>query len=100
MTISFEKDTIEPSKVLEPISFGDALEAVRDNLGITKVAMAERLGISKSNYGNVINGVDAVSIKRAGEWAKTLGHSEKLFVRLAIQDMLVKNNYDWEVKIS
>lgn len=99
MTIHINKDTIESREVLEPISFGEALEAVRDNLGITKVAMAERLGISKSNYSNVINGVDAVSIKRAGEWAKTLGQSEKLFVRLAIQDMLVKNNYDWDVKI-
>ena len=99
MTISLENDTIAPGDILEPITLGDALEAIRENLGITKVAMAEKIGVSKSNYGNVINGLDAVSIKRAGEWARTLGHSEKLFVRLAIQDMLVKNNYEWNVVI-
>ena len=99
MTINLEKDTVSPGNVLEPLTLGDAIEAVRENLGITKVAMAEKIGVSKSNYGNVINGLDAVSIRRAGEWAKALGHSEKLFVRLAIQDMLAKNNYDWDVMI-
>lgn len=90
---------IDADKVLEPLSLGDALEAIREDLELTKVGMATKLGISKSHYGNVVNGLENISIKRAGEWAKVLGYPEMLFIQYAIQDSLKRNNYSYTVRL-
>lgn len=42
-----------------------ALERVRCELGISKTAMARRLGVSKSNYSMIIHGQHGISKKVA-----------------------------------
>lgn len=79
---------IDPNDVLEPLSLADALETIREDLELTKVDMAKKLGISKSHYRNIIKSLETVSIKRAGDWVKALGYPEMLSIQYAIQESL------------
>jgi transcriptional regulator with XRE-family HTH domain len=54
--------------------------------------MAATLGVSKSYYGDFIAGRAAVSVSRAVEWAEILGHSKKVFVKYALDDLLDRND--------
>lgn len=93
-------DTVSADDVFtDPLTLADAIESIRDNLGITKTEMAEKLGISKAHYGNFTKGLESVSIDRAGEWARKLGYPEKMFIKCALQDMLAKSNYN-NLKVS
>ena len=98
MTINL-KDTVDARDVLIPLTLPDMIEAVREDLELTKVDMANKLGVSKAHYGNLVNGRESVSIKRAGEWAKLLGYPEMLFVQYAIQDQLRRNDYSFSVRL-
>lgn len=85
---------------LGPLTMGDTLEAIRDDLELNKVQMAERLGISKSQYGNITNGGAPVSVKLAKEFATILKHPEPLFITVALEDLLRRNGLKYAVKIS
>lgn len=95
-----KKNLVDPSKVLPDLSLGDAIETIRLDLEISKVEMAEKLGLSKAHYGNIVSGIESVSIKRAAEWAKILKHPEKLFVQYALQDLIKRNNFDYKVGLA
>jgi len=94
------KDLVNPKDVLPDLSLGEAIDTIRIDLDISKVEMANKLNISKAHYGNIVSGLDSVSIKRAAEWARTLGHPEILFVQYALQDMIKRNNFNYKVSVS
>lgn len=92
-------ETVDSQKVLPKISLADVLESIRDDLGLTKVAMSEKLGLSKGHYGNVVNGKEPVSVKRAAEWARILEYPEQQFVAYALQDLLKRNELEYTVEL-
>lgn len=91
---------VDIADAIQELTLADVMESIRDEMGMSKVEMAKKLGISKSHYGNFVSGLESVSIKRAGEWAKILGHPEKVFIRYAIQDQLSKLDYPFRVTLS
>ncbi|MCG8557708.1 MAG: helix-turn-helix domain-containing protein [Proteobacteria bacterium] len=81
------------------MSFGDALGAIREREGLTQVALAERMGVSRSHLCDIEKGRKLVSPALAAEYARVLGHNERQFVRLALQDQVRKAGLDYHVEI-
>ena len=81
------------------MTIGDTLEAIREDLEITKVQMSEKLGISKSQYGNITNGGAPVSIKLAKEFAVTLEQPESVFITVALEDFLRRNGLKYSITL-
>ena len=71
-----------------PLTFGQALAAIRLADELSLAAFAERLGISRTHLSDIEHGRRSVSLQRASEFATLLGYSEAHFVRLALQDQV------------
>lgn len=73
-----------------PLTLGQLLESIRLGDEISQVKFAEKLHISKSHLCDIEKGRKPVSASRAANFAKTLGYSPEQFVRLALEDRLIK----------
>ncbi|HRI64318.1 MAG TPA: helix-turn-helix transcriptional regulator [Polyangium sp.] len=82
-----------------PLTFGRLLEAIRVGEGISQAEFARRLGMSRSHLCDIEKGRKSVSLTRAAQLAKTLGYSEKQFVRLALQELVDEAGLKWVVKV-
>ena len=82
-----------------PLTFGMALSAARRCEELSQAVLAERLGVSKSHLCDVEKGRKTVSPVRAVAWARVLGHSENLFLRLALQDAFDAAGLKYRVSI-
>jgi transcriptional regulator with XRE-family HTH domain len=82
-----------------PLSIGDLLWSIREGEELSMTDFAEQLGISRSHLNDIEKGRKPVSPQKAAEYAKLLGYSEQQFVRLALQDMLNRNDLDYTVDI-
>jgi antitoxin HigA-1 len=82
-----------------PLTFGSLLEAIRVGEGLTQAEFARQLGISRSHLCDIEKGRKSVSLTRAAHLAKTLGYSEKQFVRLALQELVDEAGLKWVVKV-
>ena len=69
-----------------PLSFGEAVEALRARDKITQVALANKIGISRQYLCDVEKGRRLVSPEQAARFANAFGHPPRLFVQLALQD--------------
>ena len=80
-----------PAKdVCRRVTMASMLEVIRDDLEISKVEMASKLGLSRQHYNNIVNDSAPVSISRAVQFARALNDSEKVFIRVAIDDELAR----------
>jgi antitoxin HigA-1 len=68
-----------------PLTFGALIRSIRETDDHTLEDLAKRLGVSRSHLCDIEKGRRVVSAKRASLWARTLGYSEALFVKLAMQ---------------
>jgi transcriptional regulator with XRE-family HTH domain len=76
-----------------PLTFGSLMEAIRAGEGLTQAEFARQLGLSRSHLCDIEKGQKTASLTRAAQLAKTLGYSEKQFVRLALKQVAdVKKN--------
>jgi len=82
-----------------PLTFGGALEAVRQSEELSQAACAARLQVSKSHLCDVEKGRKTVSPERAAAWARVLGYPESTFVRLAIQGALDAAGLKYRVEL-
>lgn len=82
-----------------PLTLGRAIESVRKSEELSQQACAKKLGISKSHLCDVEKGRKIVSPERAAKWARILGYSESVFVRLAIQAELDAAGLKYRVEI-
>jgi transcriptional regulator with XRE-family HTH domain len=73
-----------------PLTFGDAVKAARELIEISQAELARRLQIGRQSVCDIEKGRALVSVEKATKFAKALEHNEKLFVRLALQDQVVK----------
>ncbi len=73
-----------------PLTFGSAVRAARDLVGISQAELARRLGVGRQSVCDIEKGRALVSVEKAAKFAEALEHNEKLFIRLALQDQVVK----------
>lgn len=85
-----KEDYIPADKVIRRMTMSRMLETIRDDMELTKVQMAEKLGMTKQHYNNIVNESAPVSISRAIQFARALNDSEKVFIRVAIDDELAR----------
>ncbi|OFZ82905.1 MAG: hypothetical protein A2583_16650 [Bdellovibrionales bacterium RIFOXYD1_FULL_53_11] len=94
MTIKKSKEYLieqKESRFLEEIlgvamTFGMAIESLREREGISQSGFARRIGVSKQYLCDIEKGRRMVSTEQAARFARAFGHPPSLFVRLAIQD--------------
>ena len=84
----------------DPLSVGELLWSIREGEELSMADFAEQLGISRSHLNDIEKGRKPVSPQKAAEYAKILGYSEQQFIRLALQDMLDRNDMNYEVDVS
>lgn len=100
-TKSKKSKDLESSSVIDRLTMAEMLETIRDDLGLTKVEMAKKIGITKQNYNNIVNENATVSVSRAIKFAQLLEDSEKVFVVVAIEDELARaERTEYKVDIS
>lgn len=75
-------------KLAGPLTLGSFLAAIRKGEELTQAVFAKQLKISVSELSDIERERKGVSAKRAAQFARTLGYSERQFVRLALQDSL------------
>ena len=81
------------------ITFGTFLKAARTSLNLTQVEMGKKLGVSKSVICDIEKTRQLVSPKLALKIAKKAKLSEKLAVKLCLQDQLNKDNIKMKIKL-
>ena len=83
-----------------PLTFGKALEAHRKGEEMTQKQFAEILGITPSSLCDLEKGRRIPSVKRAAKIARTIGMSEKTWVKFAIQDMIREAELEYNVSVA
>jgi len=81
------------------LTFGGLIEAMRQAEGMSQVEFAEKLGISKQHLCDIEKRRKFVSPERAAKFAKRLGHSERSFVALALQDIVNQGGLKLKVRV-
>ena len=74
--------------IVGKLTLGKLLWSIREGSDQTQAAFAGKLGVSKAHLCDIEKGRRNVSVERAARWAKLLEHSERQFVKLAIQGEL------------
>ncbi len=69
-----------------PLTFGEAVEALRVLDEISQASFARKIGISRQYLCDVEKGRRLVSPEQAARFAKAFGHPVRVLVRLALQD--------------
>jgi len=98
------KDGVTAREFLEkylggPLTFSDLLESTRLGEEMSQVAFAKKLKISRSHLNDIEKGRKVVSPGRAARFAKILGYSEVVWVKLALQAMLDKEKLKFKVSV-
>lgn len=81
------------------LTFGGLLEAMRQAEEMSQVDFAKKLGISKQQLCDIEKRRKFVSPERAAKFATILGHSEKSFVALALQDIVNQGGLKLRVSV-
>ena len=81
------------------ITFGTFLKTARTSLNLTQAEMGKKLGVSKSVICDIEKTRQLVSPKLALKIAKKAKLSEKLAVKLCLQDQLNKDNIKMKIKL-
>lgn len=82
-----------------PMTFGRALKAIRECEAMSLEAFGEKIGLSQQNLCAIENGRRSVSLERAIEIARALGHHEAHFAELAIQQQLDALGANYRVQL-
>ncbi|WP_440681951.1 helix-turn-helix transcriptional regulator [Cysteiniphilum halobium] len=83
----------------EPETIGNTLLALRKCEEITQADFAKQIGISKQQLCDIEHGRRPVGIKLAISFAKALGMNPKSFIRLALQDVINRENLHYTVEL-
>ncbi len=81
------------------LTFGGLIEAMRQPEETSQVEFAKKLGISKQHLCDIEKGRKFVSPERAAKFARILGHSERSFVALALQDIVNQGGLKLKVNV-
>ncbi len=81
------------------LTFGTALEAHRKCEEMTQKEFAELIGISAQSLCDIEKGRSIPSPRRAAKIANKIGEPEIFWIRLALQDMLRKESFNYTVSV-
>ena len=81
------------------LSLGKTIKSIRLCDGFKQGEFAKLLGVTQSYLSDLEHDRKEVSAQKSAEFAKTLGQSEKQFIRLALQDALVRQGFKYQVDI-
>lgn len=82
-----------------PLTFADVLKSWRLSDDLSQTAFAKKIGLSVQNLNDLEKGRRIPSATRAAKIAKKLGLPEMVLIQLAIRDSLVKEGFDYKVKL-
>jgi len=92
------------SKKLEkdygPITFADLIIISREDIELTQIKMAKKLGISKQKLCDFEKGRRVPSAKMAAAWAKKLKQPQEVWVQVVLQDQLRKDKINLKVSVA
>jgi len=100
MTTEKKYGSAELAKEYGPLTFGRALWSHRKCEEISQKDFAKILGISPSSLCDLEKGRKLPSVNRAAKIAKILNEPEKIWIRLALQDMLREADLRYEVSVA
>lgn len=100
MTTEKKYGSAEMSKEYGPLTFGRALWSHRKCEEISQKDFAKMLGISPSSLCDLEKERKLPSVQRASRIANALNEPEKIWIRLALQDMLRDANLKYEVSVA
>ncbi len=81
------------------LTFGGLIEAMRQAEEMSQIEFAAKLGISRQHLCDIEKGRKFVSPERAAKFARILGHSERSFVALALQDIVNQGGLKLKVNV-
>ena len=95
-----EYGTKELREEFGPLTFGNALEAHRKSEEQTQVDFANQLGISPASLCDIEKGRRIPTPKRAAKIACQIGQPEIFWIQLALQDILRKEDLNYQVSVA
>ena len=98
MTTKSYFDKLE--KMYGPLTFGSLLKAWREAEDLSQTAFSKKIGLSVQNLNDLEKGRRIPSPTRAAKIAKKLGLPEMGMIQLALRDSLIKEGFDYEVKLA
>ena len=81
------------------LTFGDTLRAIAEEDFNTLADCSYKLGMKPPSFQGYLTGKRIPSPELAGKMAKTLGHSPKVFIELALSDSVKRAGYKYKVKL-
>jgi len=81
------------------ITFADMLKAWREAENMSQTAFSKKIGLSVQNLNDLEKGRRIPSPSRAAKIANKLGLPEMGLIQLALRDSLVKEGFDYDVKL-
>lgn len=100
-----KKDKSSAAKFLEKliretVTFAFLIRDIRTEESMTQEEFAEMIGVTKSHICDIEKGRKFVSPARAAFFAKKLNYPTKLFVEIALQDIVRRDGLKFKVSIS
>ena len=81
------------------LTLGNLILSIRQADEISQVEFAKKLGITKQHLCDIERGRKPVSPRLAAKYAEILGYSKEQFIRLALQDMVDRDDLNVQVDI-
>jgi transcriptional regulator with XRE-family HTH domain len=81
------------------LSLGELIKSFRESDEISQTDFASKLNISRANLCDIEKGRKLVSPERAVRFAKVLKLPEQLFLKLALDDLLLQSNLKYKVEL-
>jgi transcriptional regulator with XRE-family HTH domain len=86
-------------RMLGELTVGGLIEAMRQAKEMSQFEFAKKLGRSTQHLCDIEKRRKFVSPERAAKFAKVLGHSDKSFVALALQDIVDQSGLKLKVSV-
>lgn len=83
----------------EKLSISNLILTIRECEGISQAVFAKKLRITRQRLCDIEHGRSRISPKLAAVFAKKLGYSESQFIRLALQDILDRDDLDYIIEL-
>jgi len=99
MTINKSSASEYLEKKYGKMSLGDYIKALRESDAISQSEYALKLKISRANLCDIEKNRKLISPERAVRFARILKYPEKLFIKLALEDILRQANLKYQVEL-
>ena len=83
----------------EKLSICNLLLTIRECEGVSQIVFAKKLKITRQRLCDIEHGRSRISPKLAAVFARKLGYSELQFIRLALQDILDRDDLNYKIEL-